>query len=387
MASLEGVEKLHQTTYGVMPAHVGFAPGRVNIIGEHTDYNKGFVLPIAIKQGTYVAVSTKPSSTVKIEIISSTTKEKVLLDRATMDKSAHKGKWYMYVYGVIDLLLGKSTVPAQEYQVSITGDVPLGAGLSSSASIEVATGVTFCEVLKVPMDGKALGMLCVEVEHEYAGVMCGIRDQFASRLCKKHTALLLDCKTQETTNKPVELGDYVLLVTNSNAPHKLESSQYNERVAQCTEAVKKLNEIYKKNAASLREYSVDEVKVLEGVSGNRAKHVVGEDQRVMDAIDAMSKGDAVELGKLMAASHMSLKDLYEVSSKELDYLVENAIKIQGVAGSRLTGAGFGGCTVTLIKKEAVEEYAKMLENYKKEFNLHPFYFVLDYPEDGAKILI
>ncbi|BFU18741.1 galactokinase, putative [Entamoeba histolytica HM-1:IMSS-B] len=388
MVSLEDIKSFHAKTYCTEPEHVGFAPGRVNIIGEHTDYNDGYVLPVAIKQGTYVSVSTKPSTVTKMNFISSIDNKLVSIERQSKEKilEKYKGKWFMYVYGVIDKLLTKIQSEPKEYSICVMGDVPLGSGLSSSASIEVATGITFLKVLNIEMTGIELGLLAVDVEHEYTGVMCGIMDQFASRLCKKNTALLLDCKTHQTINEPVVLGDCLIMITNSNAPHKLESSQYNERVKQCQEAVRQLNEHYHKNEKFLRGFTVDEVQILTGIIGNRAKHVVNENDRVIKAIAAMKVGNVEELGKLMTESHMSLRNLFEVSSEELDYLVDNALKINGVFGSRLTGAGFGGCTVTLLKPSAVDEYKKMLEVYKEKFNLHPFCFILNQPEDGAHLI-
>ena len=392
MASQEEVNKMHQEMYGCKAEHVGFAPGRVNIIGEHTDYSQGFVLPVAIKQGTYVAISKKTigGEEVHMKFVSSIDHKVNEVVRKSKEEviKENKGKWWLYPYGVIDKLLERfnNEEKGVEYDVSINGDVPLGSGLSSSASIEVATAVTMLGMLNQEMDGIKCAYLCVEVEHEYAGVMCGVMDQFASRLCKKNCALLLDCKTFDINNEQVELKGCQLMITNSNAPHKLEASQYNERVKQCRAAVEELNKKYNKNEEYLRGFTVEEVQVLTGIVGNRAKHVVEENDRVMKSIEAMHKGDVKRLGELMTASHESLRKLFEVSSEELDYLVDNALKIEGVLGSRLTGAGFGGCTVTLLKEEAVEPYKEMLKRYEEKFNLKPFCFVLERPEDGAKML-
>ncbi|XP_076248306.1 galactokinase [Calliopsis andreniformis] len=331
------------------------APGRVNLIGEHTDYNEGFVLPMALPMVTVIAGGF--NNTKKHKIISLS--ESVISQNCAKfeantrdDIIPGEPKWANYVKGCVANFI--SDVPA--FNAVIVSSVPVGAGLSSSAALEVAT-YTFLEALTGTKSNKAedKALACQEAEHDFAGVPCGIMDQFISVMGKEGYALLLDCRDLSTKQIPMsQINDYAFLITNSNTPHKLTSSAYCERRDACYAAAVKLNK------KSLREASINDLQVLQsqGVPEEmikRTRHVVTEIQRTVDAAAALEKGDFVKFGQLMNESHDSLKNDYNVSSVELDTLVSAAREVEGVLGSRLTGAGFGGCTVTLLKTEVIDE--------------------------------
>ncbi|CAD1468816.1 unnamed protein product, partial [Heterotrigona itama] len=340
------------------------APGRVNLIGEHTDYNEGFVLPMALPMITLIVG--RHNNLEKCNIISLSevvSSENHVEFEVSPRKNIKPGepKWANYIKGCVTnfichllkmLILGD--VPS--FNAVIVSSVPVGAGLSSSAALEVAT-YTFLEALtgiksEKPED-KALA--CQRAEHDFAGVPCGIMDQFISVMGKEGYALLLDCRNLGTKQIPIsQINDYVFLITNSNAPHKLSSSAYCKRRDCCYEAAKILNK------GSLREVSMSDIQILKSQNVpeemiKRARHVITEIQRTIEAVNALEKRDFNKFGQLMNESHDSLKNDYEVSSIELDTLVTAAREINGVLGSRLTGAGFGGCTVTLLKKDVIDE--------------------------------
>ncbi|XP_071878717.1 galactokinase isoform X1 [Bombus fervidus] len=358
------------------------APGRVNLIGEHTDYNEGFVLPMALPMVTLIVGKRNNVDKCKIvslsEIVSS---ENYVEFEVRSHKSIKPGepKWANYVKGCIANFI--CDVPS--FNAVIVSSVPVGAGLSSSAALEVAT-YTFlealtCTKLEKPED-KALA--CQRAEHDFAGVPCGIMDQFISVMGKEGYALLLDCKDLSTKQIPMsQINDYVFLITNSNAPHKLSSSAYCERRDCCYEAAKRLNK------KSLREVSMSDIQVLKSQNVpeemiKRTRHVVTEIQRTIDAVDALEKGNFDKFGQLMNESHDSLKKDYEVSSVELDTLVTAARAVNGVLGSRLTGAGFGGCTVTLLKKDVIDE---AINHMKAKYSGNATFYIAS-PAMGARIL-
>ena len=337
------------------------APGRVNLIGEHTDYNDGFVLPMALPMVTVVAGKLSGTKRHKIVSLSEAVSSENQVEFEAGPRDGIKPgepKWANYVKGC----LAKFTCDVPAFNAVIVSTVPVGAGLSSSAALEVAT-YTFLEALtgsqsNTPED-KALA--CQRVEHEFAGVPCGIMDQFISVMGKEGYALLLDCRDLATKQISMsQIDDYVFLITNSNTPHKLSSSAYCERRDSCYAAAKMLNK------KSLRDACISDVQALQSrivpeETLKRTRHVITEIQRTTDAAAALEKGDFNKFGQLMNESHDSLRNDYEVSSAELDILVAAAREVNGVLGSRLTGAGFGGCTVTLLRKDAVDETIKHIQ--------------------------
>ncbi|XP_057330241.1 galactokinase-like [Microplitis mediator] len=346
--------EIFRKEFGDDPDICVFAPGRVNLIGEHTDYNEGFVLPMALPMVTIIVgkVNGNKNCTIVSTSKSITTTSKLEFDVSDRSKIAPgEPKWANYVKGCIAYF--PADVPG--FNAVIVSTVPMGSGLSSSAALEVAT-YTFLEALtgvecKDPRD-KAL--VCQKAEHEFANVPCGIMDQFISVMGKQGHALLLDCRDLSVTQIPMDgIDDYVFLITNSNSPHKLSSSAFRERRDACFEAAKMLGK------KSLREVTLDDLEVLkkQGASEiilKRVGHVINENSRTLAATAAFQAGDYIKVGELMNESHDSLRDNYEVSSNELDTLVNTARKIPGVLGSRLTGAGFGGCTITFLKKDSVD---------------------------------
>ncbi|KOC65144.1 Galactokinase [Habropoda laboriosa] len=357
------------------------APGRVNLIGEHTDYNEGFVLPMALPMVTVIAGKLSHAKKCKIISLSETVGSENQVEFEANCKSIKPGepKWANYVKGCI----GNFICDVPPFNAVIVSSVPVGAGLSSSAALEVAT-YTFLEALtgvqsKKPED-KALA--CQRAEHDFAGVPCGIMDQFISVMGQEGYALLLDCKDLSTKQIPMsQINDYAFLITNSNAPHKLSSSAYCKRRDSCYEAAKRLNK------KSLREVSISDIQVLQSQNVSeemikRTRHVVTEIQRTIDAVVALEKGDFNIFGQLMNESHNSLKNDYEVSSDELDALVTAAREIKGVLGSRLTGAGFGGCTVTLLKKDIID---KTIKHIKAKYSGNATFYIAS-PAMGARVL-
>ncbi|KAI4456714.1 mevalonate kinase/galactokinase [Holotrichia oblita] len=312
-----------------------FAPGRVNLIGEHTDYNEGFVLPMVYS--------------------------------------------LYFLLGVIANYIGST--PA--FQAVIISSVPTGGGLSSSAALEVSM-YTFLDALNGPPNtvmptDKALA--CQKAEHDYAGMPCGIMDQFISTMGKKDNALLIDCRTCTSILIPFINPDTVILITNSNVKHELTGSEYPTRRKQCQAAASLLNKI------SLRDATYEDIEHLKSLNADedvikRARHVVGEIDRTAKAAEALKEKDFKKFGELMVESHVSLKNDFEVSCPELDCLVELALQVQGVLGSRLTGGGFGGCTVTLVESHAVDKVIKnIINNYSKQ----PTFYICT-PSNGTKIL-
>ena len=342
------------------------APGRVNLIGEHTDYNEGFVLPMALD--LYTVIVGSPSADPSVCSLTTTSHLIPEPERTfrfpfseIIPPSGKPGSWYNYVLGVVDQIAKQcSTVKlSQAYNLLVHSNVPLGGGLSSSASLEVATLLFFlalCPALRkdpaIP-DLKQQALLCQAAEHTYPQVPCGIMDQFISLMGQEAHALLIDCRTPFQT-RPVPLNDpsLVVLVTDTQVKHALAGSEYGARRSQCESAAAKLGK------RSLRDVTLSELEAgrdkLSGVEYQRALHVVSEIRITAQAADALDKKDYVLFGKLMSASHVSLRDHYQVSCAELDQLVELAMQCDGVFGSRMTGGGFGGCTVTLLKQEVLE---------------------------------
>ena len=350
------------------------APGRVNLIGEHTDYNDGFVMPVAIDLSTWVTVSSLEQR--KLQIRSENFDEEIEVDLDDQNL-ARRGHWSDYPVGVA-VMLERDGHRLRGAKLHVRSEVPIGSGLSSSAAIEVATACALVANSGVKIDARELALLCQKAENEFVGARVGIMDQFVSLFGEAQKALMLDCRSLEFELLP--LPDNVrLIICNTMVKHELASSAYNERRAQCEVGVKHLAK-FVANVTALRDVTVDQLEQfgrdLPEVVYRRCRHVITENARVLAAAHALQQGDLKEFGRLMAESHRSLRDDYEVSSEELDLMVEIARKIEGVYGARMTGGGFGGCTVNLVAVEHVEEFsARVAESYEGVTKLKPEIFV------------
>jgi len=369
----DNVSQQFTKTYGRPPRWIAAAPGRVNVIGEHTDYNDGFVLPMAIERYTVIAAD-RASSQIQLRSTSETTVAPFDPNQPIMP--AAKGTWSNYPAGVIAGFLAKGIKPGG-FDALIHSTVPTGGGLSSSAALEVATA-TLLEAIT----GKRLGpvekaLLCQHAEHEFAGVPCGIMDQFISVMAKKDHLLLLDCRSRQSELVPMNDPGLSLLIINTNVKHELSGGEYAKRRAQCEEAAKGLG------VPSLRDATLERLEsgrgCLSHIPYRRARHVITEIARTVDAAKAVRASDWATLGRLMYESHASLRDDYEVSCPELDAVVEIARGLGaggGVSGCRMTGGGFGGCAVALVESEKVKPISDQLAaEYEKSTGIKPSLFV------------
>ena len=349
---------------------VARAPGRVNLIGEHTDYNLGFVLPIAIGQSCYVASAPNRRGLLRVYSANFNQSREWPVDQVERLKPA--GDWTDYVIGVArQLPLGHGR------DLLIQSDVPLGAGLSSSAAIEVATALALGWPGELP--NIELAKLARHAEREFVGMPCGIMDQYAAVFGEANSALLIDCRSLES--EPVTLPGAAIVAVNSMVKHELGKSAYPRRVTECAVAARELG------LHSLRDATVNQLAAIgDPVVQRRARHVLTENQRVLDFVDASRAGDLVKMGRLMFESHASLRSDYEVSCQELDFLVERASKIDGVIGARMTGGGFGGCTVNLVDPAKVETFERSIAAaYLEKFGIDPVFYRVA-ASDGARRL-
>ncbi|MFV0391001.1 MAG: galactokinase [Paludibacteraceae bacterium] len=379
------MKKAFQEAYGHDAEAVYFSPGRVNLIGEHTDYNGGFVFPCALSFGTYLLLRKNGEKFVRFRSLNLPEEVTVSLDKLT--ERLENKSWANYPLGVFAQFVKRGYKIGEGYDIMIWGNVPNGAGLSSSAALEVVTAYALNDQLGTSLNRAELAKIGQKSEHEFALVNCGIMDQFASAHGKKDNAIFLNCDTLDYEWVPVKLNGVKVVISNTHSPHKLDSGAYNDRVAQCQLAVKQINEV--RPIKYLAELTEEEFKTVENaitdeVAHKRARHVVGEVQRTTDAVKALKAGDLKKFGELMNASHVSLRDDYEVTGPELDAMAEAAWKIDGVIGSRMTGGGFGGCTVSLVKDEAIDEFIeKVGAEYEKKIGIKPDFYIAEIG-DGAK---
>lgn len=376
---LQAFEQQFGDTEGV---RLFFAPGRVNLIGEHTDYNGGHVFPCAISLGTYAAARKRTDRVMrffsvnfeKIGVISTS------LDDLTPSKQAG---WTNYPKGVVWAFAQKGHPIDCGFDMVIYGDIPNGSGLSSSASLEVLTGEMLRSFFGMEdvFTNEDLALIGQYSENEYNGMKCGIMDQFASAMGKEGNAIFLDTNSMEFEYAPLNLAGMKLMVTNTNKKHSLVDSEYNLRREQCGRALADLQkklDVKTLGDLSIEEYEANKDLIEDEVCRRRAKHAVYENQRTIEAVAALKAGDVEHFGKLMNESHVSLRDDYETSCKEADILAEEAWKIPGVLGSRITGGGFGGCTVSIVKDEAVEEFQKKLgEVYLEKVGYPASFYTLE----------
>ena len=374
--------------YGKEATAVYFSPGRVNLIGEHTDYNGGSVFPCALSFGTYLLLAPNGTQTMRFKSLNMPEVVEVLVDKMTEPLPGKS--WVNYPMGCFAWYVRQGHKFDQGLDVLIRGNVPAGAGLSSSAALEVVAAFAANDYLGLNYNHTDFAKIGQLAEHEFAGVNCGIMDQFASSWGKKDHAIHLNCDTLEFEHVPVKLNGIKVVIANTHSPHHLDSGAYNDRVAQCQLALQQLRKV-KPELKNLAELTVAEFEKIENaitdpVAHKRARHVVGEVQRTSDAVKALKAGDIQKFGKLMNASHVSLRDDYDVTGLQLDTMAEEAWKVPGVLGSRMTGGGFGGCTVSLVKDEAIEQFKKQVgENYERITGIKPEFYVAEI-SDGARRL-
>ncbi len=351
--------------------HVYFAPGRVNLIGEHTDYNGGHVFPCALKIGTYAVVSKRNDH--KLCMYSFNRDEDLIevdLENITYKKEQ---KWTNYVLGVIDTLKQNGYLVTQGFNLVVSGNIPIQSGLSSSASLEVLIGYLLRDLYHFDFDDVKLALFSQQAENHFVGVNCGIMDQFIISMGKENTALLLDTNTLKYEEVKINLGKYKLVIMNTNKPRRLQDSKYNERRKECDEALSILQT--KLDVHSLCEISVSEFEQYQDLIESedirkRAKHAIYENERTILAKKALDDGDIITFGKLMNESHDSLRDDYAVTGIELDTLVDLARSVEGTIGARMTGAGFGGCAIALVKETELQEfYETVSTGYKEKVGL------------------
>jgi galactokinase len=375
-----------KSIYGHAPKWVAAAPGRVNVIGEHTDYNDGFVLPMAIERYTVVAAAPGRNGAAKIQLRSTAGDGTVGLDPSQPVKPVAKGAWSNYPVGVIAGFLARGA-KLGSFDTLIHSTVPLGGGLSSSAALEVATA-TLLECIT----GQKLGpvekaLLCQKAEHDYAGMPCGIMDQFISVMGKENHLLLLDCRSRKTELVPMTDPSMALLIINTNVKHELTSGEYAKRRAQCEQAAKSLG------VPSLRDATAEKLEQgrssMNSTAYRRARHVISEIERTLHAAEGVRASNWPTVGQLMYASHRSLRDDYEVSCPELNAVVDIAQAIGpkgGVVGCRMTGGGFGGCAVALVRSDKVAAISdRVAAEYEQRTKIKPSLFV-SRPAAGACVL-
>lgn len=361
------------------------SPGRINIIGEHTDYNDGFVLPAAIDKATVVELK-KNNSQSECSIIALNIGEVCYFDLNNFKPM--EGGWQNYMMGVVHELQ-KIGAKLTGFDCEFGGNVPIGSGMSSSASLECSFAFALNELFDLGFDKWQLIKAAQLAEHNFVGIKCGIMDQFASMMGKKDQVMLLDCRSLEFEYFPLELGDYQLLLLNTNVSHSLASSEYNNRREECEKGVEIIQQKYP-NIKNLRDVSLDMVSEFMGKmptkTFKRCYHVVAENQRVQEATQAMKQKDHQLLGELVYQSHFSLQNDYEVSCPELDYLVQLTLDKDYILGSRMMGGGFGGCTISIIQKDKVAAFKAFAgTKYKDKFDRELTAYTVSI-EDGAKIL-
>jgi len=375
-----------ESAYGKAADAVYFSPGRVNLIGEHTDYNGGSVFPCALSFGTYLLLAKNDKKVMNFKSLNQPEIVTLGFDQLTtpLNKS-----WVNYSLGVIAQFVKRGVEIKDGYNILIWGNVPNGAGLSSSAALEVVTAFAFNDQLGTNFNRTVLAQIGQKAEHEFALVNCGIMDQFVSANGAKDHAVHLNCDTLEFELVPVKLEGVKIVISNTHSPHKLDSGAYNQRVAECKLAVEQLNKVRPlKYLAELTEAEFKSIEsaITDPVARKRARHVVGEVQRTSDAVKALKAGDLVQFGKLMNASHISLRDDYEVTGPELDCMASEAWKIDGVIGSRMTGGGFGGCTVSLVKDKAIDTFIKEVgAAYEAKIGIKPEFYIAEIGDGACKI--
>jgi galactokinase len=387
-ASLIDIIREFEEIFGCPPATVVRAPGRVNLIGEHTDYNDGYVLPVAIDRSILVAAAPRPDRQVVLHALDFDQQAEFSLDDIRHDA---QHPWSNYQRGVA-FFLQKRGFELPGVNAVISGDIPVGSGLSSSAAVEVAAAYTWQVLSGFPLNRVELALLCQQAENEFVGMKCGIMDQFISALGQRDHALLIDCRTLEHEGVKLRVGESsscppaTIVVCDTMKRRGLVDSEYNARRRECEEGVRLLRK-HLPGIKALRDVSSGQFERYQGdlpeVVRRRCRHIVYENERVLQSVGALRGNDLATFGRLMNESHVSLRDDYQVSCQELNVMVEAAWRAEGVYGSRLTGAGFGGCTVSLVSREAVERFrAQVAAEYQAATGIEPQIYVCAV-EDGV----
>jgi galactokinase len=367
------------------PLIAGRAPGRVNLIGEHTDYNQGFVLPMAIDSGIEMAGRLRPGREVRVRAVD--VGETAAFSLGEPIERDPGRAWSNYVRGVL-WALRRRGIDLAGMDLAFGGDLPQGAGLSSSAALEVVTALVVQALNGFAMEPARLAALCQQAENEFVGMQCGIMDMFVSLLGKAGCALFLDCRSLAYEHVPLLLGEHLVAICHSGVKHALVASEYNLRRRQCQAGVEALAARFP-GIEALRDASPEQLEAVRPEMApevhRRCLHVVGENQRVLESVAALRRGDLPRFGRLMDASHDSLRDLYQVSCREVDLLVDLARRAPGVLGARITGGGFGGCTVNLVAREALGDFRQaVLAEYQRATGIAPRLF-LSAPAGGATV--
>jgi galactokinase len=358
--------------YGRNPSGAAFAPGRVEVLGNHTDYNGGYVLSAAIDKGTYVLAARQGGDTLTLDVLADANRVTASLSSIKRNEDRN---WSNYLLGVIDQILTMRRAPKLSGMLfGVHGDVPIGAGLSSSAALEVATALAIQELFPFEVDSMGLAQMCQRAENDFVGVKCGLLDQFSSVFGRKDHLLFLDCLTLEYDALPIGGNDVTLVVCDCMVKHELTGGEYNERRAQCESAASKLGK------KLLRDVTPDMLEMgkelLTEVEYKRARHIVLEDERVLEARAAILAGNIHTLGRLMTESHESSRDYFENSTPELDRLSEIARELPGCYGARLTGGGFGGSVLSLVESGKAREFGREIAaRYAKTIDQTPHVFL------------
>lgn len=389
MANLEQLKARFTELYGPSQEEIRvfFAPGRVNLIGEHTDYNGGYVFPAALTFGTFMLIRRRSDDLLRFASTNFELQVDVRLAEAVYDK-AHD--WANYPKSIL-VHLGKRGFAFGGYEALFHGEIPNGAGLSSSASIHLATAYGFMTMEGHPIDRVQLALAAQEAENQFMGVNCGIMDQFVIANGKKDRAVLLMCSTLEYQLVPFEAKGYKIVVGNTNKRRGLVDSEYNARRAQCERAVQYLREAFPElkllGELTKEQFDANAHLIKDETVLKRARHVVEEIDRVLQSVEALKANDLVCFGEMMIGSGASLRELYEVTCKELDVMVEEALKLEGVLGARMTGAGFGGCTVSLVREDMVETFiARVGQAYSRRTDFKADFYVADIGDGVTEIL-
>ena len=385
MLNRQVLEQSFHTYFNARPEIIVRAPGRVNLIGEHTDYNDGFVLPMAIDHAVWIALRARDDDQVWVRSLDDETPFDPSLSLSADFKLSQLEKgagWAEYLKGVA-WALTKAGYTLRGWEGIIIGDVPRGAGLSSSAAVELATARAFAAVSGFDWDAKPMAQLAQKAENQWVGVNCGIMDQMASAASKAGHALFLDCRTLEIQHVPLP-KDIAVVVLDTSTRRGLVDSAYNERRIQC-EAAARFFEVKALRDVSVAEFEKRKEEMKADAVMQRARHIITENQRVLDAMAAMHAEDVVRLGKLFNASHASLRDDFEVSSEALNQIVETAQAQSACFGARMTGAGFGGCAVALVRQDSLEAFAEAVgAAYRSKSGLEAMIYICR-PSDGADV--